>query len=66
MNAISFSENSSKEDILREKILQIVKGARNARFEALSPGNENSLGYPYIAGYMSSALDQIEEILLNQ
>jgi hypothetical protein len=65
MSAISFSENCSKEEILRERILQIVKGARNARFEALSPDNEKSLGYPYIAGYMTSALDQIEELILN-
>jgi hypothetical protein len=65
MASNSFSVALPKDETLREKILRIIQGSRKARSEALSPENEKSLGFPYIAGYMTSALDQIEDLILN-
>jgi hypothetical protein len=48
------------ENDLKQQILDIVEFARLAREEALKPGGD---GYAYVAGYATSALERIAQLV---
>ena len=51
------------EPSLRESILALIAQAEGAYREALSEENRDSLGYPYVAGYSRSALENIRHLV---
>jgi len=48
-----------------EEILSLIEQAEQAREMALREENRTDFGYPFVAGYTTSTLAQIGEILKN-
>lgn len=46
-----------------EEILELISKAREARKAALKEENQRDFGYPFVAGYATSTLEQIQRIL---
>jgi hypothetical protein len=51
------------EDNLKQQILEILQGEKEARSKALSGPMESFQTYAYIAGFTESTLAQIEQLL---
>ncbi len=51
------------EDNLKQQILEILQGEKEARCKALSGPMEPFQTYAYIAGYTESTLARIEQLL---
>lgn len=51
------------EDNLKQQILEILQGEKEARSKALSGPMEPFQTYSYIAGYTESTLARIEQLL---
>jgi hypothetical protein len=51
------------ENDLKNQILRIIQEAESAREMALHPDNWDTLGYAFTAGYSTSALKNIRELV---
>ena len=51
------------ENDLKNQIQEIIDRAREARSEHLNKENPEALGYPYVAGFMTASLTNIERLL---
>jgi len=49
-----------------EEILKLIEQAEQAREMALREENRNEFGYPFVAGYTTSTLAQIGQLLKSE
>jgi len=48
----------------REEILRVIDRAFRVRDNSLSPENFETLGHPYVSGYLQETLSSIRDIVL--